>query len=1272
MERVARLVLPELARELEETGRIAFEPEPTLREPEVMRFPIDPALSETARRLTTPREEPPEGEQTIPMVLGTLFSLGEDFWGAVEQAQPREAAFVKSAVTQLFKLLGASEEFGLSLEAELADDPTAVLRPLKDSLAAAQLVYQGNPTAFPEAHWLKRFVADLSNLAPFIGIIPNSLVLARVGKELVEEVVQTGARVIEKEVPAIAERARALPGAEAGRVPEKAATLREAVREVNRGGGKLRVLKATKNVERDGPLRVVGTDAQGRTIRMQGTEDFLRGQLEADQLARVQAELPIEATPLPPTTAPKGTPSGPERGLTARLRTTEGLVSPELRQALDENIQTYEEIGNRVAVDEATQRIATDPAAARERVLDLARPADPVSVAEGLLLFRQAEAAGDLTEAQRIIAALAQKGTAAGQEVQAFSIISKLSPEGMLMEANRVIRRYITTGGEKATAAVEKRLAQAEAATRVAEVKATARKIVTDAESEAAASLEQAATLRKQAEPTRRAANQYVKDLAFLIDASSRAAPRAVAAADRLAIGQAKTVLRKYAAELPEDMARDFLDRARALKDLPEETQTAARRALIDEIKAFTPVAEARATQVAAREQARLLKKRAEDLEVLAGRMVPEAKKRARNLERQAINTARRLTSKEGVALPDAVANNLMDRARVVRAMEPGLQQNRLYEALMRDIRNLVPPSKWQMTMDVLNVPRAMRSMWDASFMLRQGWRTLTTHPKTWASAWKPMLRSMLHPVAADAIQDAMATRPLANIAEWAGLDFLDFQTSLGVGEEFFSNRLLSRVPGYKGSERGFVVPGNWMRTGMFDNTVQSWFPDGIDFSKITSLEEAATVSGRSVEEFTELARLYNTMTGRGSIEWLQGRATALSPLFWSLRLAVSQVEPYYMLAAGLVSGRGITTATARSEAVRMIVGMWGTYFATVKLGELAGIWDTDFDMRSVHFGHVRIKGTKTWFDLTGGASPYVKLIARLATGTTKTGAGELMPLDRKDAIGRFIQSKFAPIPGVMNAFADGENYVGDKRDLADPSDLLIGLRDLFAPLSAVDIFEGFGEDNVRGGLLSSPQLVGFGAQTYETARENIGAAQNVVAQEAYGVDWEALPPEQRWQLGSDPRIVTAQEEEERPDSPAKSAWVTGLRLATEAEIKRQLSREVRIALEDADVGISVNRTIGPDPGVFLTDDEWKRYKELVVQIANRELPAGFAEPGYAEATQAQRKDFWSGLMTAVRAEARGIILAGETAAVPERTAPAAAIQPAPTPGRMQALFGAP
>jgi len=685
----------------------------------------------------------------------------------------------------------------------------------------------------------------------------------------------------------------------------------------------------------------------------------------------------------PAVELPPGGGAALERGLTERARTTEGLVSPAVRQRLDESIETYEQLGNRVAASEAAIRIVTDPVGARARVLDLQYPPDPVSISEGLQLFKQAEQAGNVDEADTLIRALAKKGTARGQEIQMFSTIDKMSPEGVFLEVHRTLQKYIAIKGEKVTLALEERLAQADAAVRVQEVKATAQKIVTDAKAEVAADKQTIAAIRKEA-----------------------------ARADRA--------------------------------------------------------------------QKRQLLKRAEDLEVLTGRKIPEARTRARNYERQAINAARRLVSKKGVGLPDALANNLLDRAREVQGLPDGLQKTRRYEALMQDVRNLVPPSRWRTALDVLNIPRAMRSAWDMSYMLRQGWRTALTHPSVWARAWKPMIESMLDEDVAIRIMDTMATRPLANIAHWSGLDFLEFNTTLARGEEFFSNRLLGRVPGYRASERGFVVPGNKIRGDMFDNVVRRWFPEGTDFSQIKSLKEAAAISGRSEKEFTDLARVFNVMTGRGSVEWLKGNATILSPLFWSLRFAASRVEPYYMLAAGPL-GRGATTSAARKELAMMLIGTWGTFFAVSKLGGMAGIWDSDLDPNGPHFGSVRFKGTNTWIDLTGGAAPFARLVARLYTGTTKTSSGEIVPLDRSDAAARFVTSLFAPIPSVLKAFADGQNFIGDKRDLRDPNDLLKGLLDLTTPLSLMNIAEGVWEDRLRGGLLTSPQLVGLGAQTYQT-----------------------------------------------------------------------------------------------------------------------------------------------------------------------------------------------
>ena len=191
-----------------------------------------------------------------------------------------------------------------------------------------------------------------------------------------------------------------------------------------------------------------------------------------------------------------------------------------------------------------------------------------------------------------------------------------------------------------------------------------------------------------------------------------------------------------------------------------------------------------------------------------------------------------------------------------------------------------------------------------------------------------------------------------------------------------------------------------------------------------------------------------------------------------------------------------------------------------------------------------------------------MRLIARLATGTTKTSSGEIVSIDRSDTLGRAIRSKFAPIPAVVSDFSQGVNFVGDRRDLANPSHLLKGLQDLLAPLSLADIAEGFYEDKLRGGLMSALQLVGLGAQTYRTLTD----VQEQASQSMFNKSYNSLNDNQRFQVSQSKEVQAELDRIETNRMPPGAREQLGVLMPNYERRKTELETSFKTDFLDAGV----------------------------------------------------------------------------------------------------------
>lgn len=114
-------------------------------------------------------------------------------------------------------------------------------------------------------------------------------------------------------------------------------------------------------------------------------------------------------------------------------------------KALIENssdIQYYATIANADTLNEANERLneGGQQEALRFERID-PKQADATDVAEGFILLKRYQDAGDYDSAIAVLEKLREIGTTAGRTVQAFSILGRLTPEGMQQYAAKTLER---------------------------------------------------------------------------------------------------------------------------------------------------------------------------------------------------------------------------------------------------------------------------------------------------------------------------------------------------------------------------------------------------------------------------------------------------------------------------------------------------------------------------------------------------------------------------------------------------------------------------------------------------------------------------------------------------------------------------------------------------------------------------------------------------------------------------------------------------------------
>jgi len=447
-----------------------------------------------------------------------------------------------------------------------------------------------------------------------------------------------------------------------------------------------------------------------------------------------------------------------------------------------------------------------------------------------------------------------------------------------------------------------------------------------------------------------------------------------------------------------------------------------------------------------------------------------------------------KLLQPEGLAVPTPSEMTLLERVfgpEVRRALE--------------DISKGRGRRIWEQTVDVLNIPRALRSSFDISAVLRQGGILTVSHPqKAFGgrdSAFVRMIRSMRSPQAYDESLSRIRSDSDFDLIAGAGrrnrLFIADTaETRLTAREEAFLSRWASKIPGIKGSQRGFNTYLNEMKWKTAKSYVNGLRSEGVD----------PAVAEKGLDTMT---RFLNVATGRGSLgslerhQLLQEIATTA---FWSPRLTVSRFQ---VLVEGLRSLKNLNAADpALRAASRQIAGdlvkYTGGVLGFMSILKLSGLADAEMDPRSSDFAKIRIGPTR--IDAWAGFQQPLRYTAQFITGQSKpiTTKG-IRNLPRDEVLGRFLRSKLAPGPVSLGAtFAPedtpisgltggGRTFIGERivpgpaRPYKTVPDRTAGLgntllEETLLPLLYSDIDEAIREQGLAQGMLfGAAPVVGLG-----------------------------------------------------------------------------------------------------------------------------------------------------------------------------------------------------
>ena len=501
-----------------------------------------------------------------------------------------------------------------------------------------------------------------------------------------------------------------------------------------------------------------------------------------------------------------------------------------------------------------------------------------------------------------------------------------------------------------------------------------------------------------------------------------------------------------------------------------------------------------------------LLKNQTRGIITWANKVLGENTSRAKEIEEKVLKLKTALTPEnEGDFLADIVERRLgiqpsageakvlvglAEKAKALydplkKSYEQSVEYLAARQALNRGVRELAirtpeGGAAKRTAQGIIAFSRAVKVGMDLSAALRQGRAYLGT--KQWNTAFKNMFRYAKDATALDDLEVRMMGNryfeQVYRVKHKLGLTMLG--ETMGQREEQFLSNLFSKIPFFRGSERAYVGFLNDLRFNRFVDQLDSLAKNGRD------------ITGNS-EAMEKLAEVIGAATGRGSLGGFEGSAKAFSSALFSPRWLTSRFQ--------VLTNPLTKTGPARVEALRSLGMTMGTTAMLLGVAKVAGA-DVELDMRSADFGKLKIGNTR--FDITGGLSPAIVLLSRIATSSSRSATtGKVTPLSsgaygtrtNLDLIIDYFTNRASPVASVARDLLERETFEGKKLDLTPETlrknvDLLQYLTSqLFLPLITVDTFDAFNEASGGGavtGSLSIPaSFFGIGVQTFKGKAKN-------------------------------------------------------------------------------------------------------------------------------------------------------------------------------------------
>jgi hypothetical protein len=537
---------------------------------------------------------------------------------------------------------------------------------------------------------------------------------------------------------------------------------------------------------------------------------------------------------------PTGTGAGNQRAIPVREKAPDAPVVPIRmgQRATPKNLEaaglpkgsdtTYDVLTNRETLEKAQAAIKEKGVDRSISDLIIKRELTAEDTATGVELLRTLQKT-DIKRAAEVADHLSRKLTEAGQAVQAASIISRLSPEGILLTAQRQMKSGQTLAPDQAKVLTE-----------------TATK-VREAEAKVSTLEKQIAELSMRA--TTRAPRPKLETLQErLAKAESDARARLAA---RIGVGKGGQV---GASTIPLDIADYAIIGASKL--------------------AQKGVTFAKWSQDMVGEFGDEIKPKLQAIYRESYRQYDATRKELRKAsERRGVT--------KGKDLPDVEVEKLVEQRVQARkdARTASAELARRFEDLTLTRGQKVK----RVAGDVLNIPKTLKSSVDLS-ALRQGAMWAVTHPGQGTKLFFGKQLKAMREKNFDKYVDELMSDPDYPVMQRAGLELTTTPKSgaLSAREEAFMSKIAGKLPGVKQSERAY--------TTFIDTARVSWFKQLKAQADDAALKGGKKLS---TEDYKTIANFVNIGTGRGNLGKgaLNNASPILNALFFAPKYAASKVQ---------------------------------------------------------------------------------------------------------------------------------------------------------------------------------------------------------------------------------------------------------------------------------------------------------------------------------------------------------------------------------------------